>query len=361
MMSTIPAYIDEFRNHLFLGYSVGALVFSGPGLPLDYRTIAGAGTFAFGDDMTGMLSVATSLVVYGRGLIEYVAGNSVDDFQKLTVTAAAGAVLRTPQVFGTDQIYLDDAGLRRLSSSANYGDFEDGDGDAIASAAVQAEAAGERHPTTSLVVTAKDQYRLHWDDGSGVVLYMGRKYPETLPFKLPVTFFSSCVGEIQSGNGDRVFAGGTDGYVYELNKGTSFDGAAIDTYLRLSFNNLKSPTQNKVFHKFSADVLCDDAITVGIKFDIDYSRAPERGDQSNEAASAGMPIISTDAFASIDWTQPVQGEVTHYLYGFGRNVAVTLITSAADKGGIPSLPRRSTSARAAWCDRCRSGAGNCSR
>jgi hypothetical protein len=182
---------------------------------------------------------------------------------------------------------------------------------------------------------------MFWDDGSGVVLYMGRssvnslgsvmQIPETLPFKLPVTFFSSCVGEIQSGNGDRLFAGGTDGYVYELDKGTSFDGATIDAYLRLAFNNLKSPLQNKTFHKFTADVLCDDAITVGIKFDIDYSRAPERGAQTNEAASAGTPIISTDAFANIDWTDPVQGVVEHYLYGFGRNIAVTLVTSASDK------------------------------
>jgi hypothetical protein len=139
-----PAYIDEFRNHLFLGYSVGALVFSGPGLPLDYRTIAGAGTFAFGDDMTGMLSVAASLVVYGRGLIEYVAGNSVDDFQKLTVTAAAGAVLRTS------------AGLRdgsdiprRCRAAAPVVQrclwrLRHRDGDATAAAAVQAEAIGER-------------------------------------------------------------------------------------------------------------------------------------------------------------------------------------------------------------------------
>ncbi|WP_191126153.1 hypothetical protein [Mesorhizobium sp. B2-1-2] len=325
-----PAYIDEFRNHLFLGYSVGALVFSGPGVPLDYRTISGAGTFAFGDDMTGMLSVATSLVVYGRGLIEYVAGNSVDDFQKLTVTAAAGAVLRTPQVFGTDQIYLDDAGLRRLSSSANYGDFDTGTATQLLQPLFKQKRLANIVPTTSLIVTAKDQYRMFWDDGSGVVLYMGRKDPETLPFKLPVAFFSSCVGEIQSGNGDRLFAGGTDGFVYELNKGTSFDGATIDTYLRLAFNNLKSATQNKVFHKFTADVLCADTISVGVKFDIDYGYG-HGGAQGTEMATAGSPVISTEVYGSIDWTVPVQGEVVHYLYGFGRNVAVTLVTSAADK------------------------------
>lgn len=321
-----PSYIDEFRNHLFLGYEVGAIVFSGPGVPLDYRTSAGAGTFAFGDAMTGMVSASTALVVFGRGLIEYVAGNNVDDFQKLAITAAAGSVLRSPQVFGESPIYLDDGGLRRLSSSAAYGDFKTGTVTQLLEPLFRQKRLASVVPNTALVVTAKDQYRMYWNDGSGIVLYIGRKYPETLPFKLPATFFSSCVGEINAGLGDRLFAGGTDGYVYELDKGTSFDGAAINTYLRLAFNSLKSPTQKKAFHKFTADVLCEDAITVGVKFDVDYGHGLG-GVQSNETSTAGSPIISTDAYASIDWTVPVHGEVIHYLYGIGRNVAVTLVTS----------------------------------
>jgi hypothetical protein len=323
-----PAYIGEFRNHLFLGYAVGAIVFSGPGVPLDYRTIAGAGTFAFGDAMTGIVVAATALVILGRGLIEYVAGNNVDDFQKLTVTDSAGAVLRSPKVFGESPLYLDDGGLRKLSSSAAYGDFKTGTVTQLLEPLFRQKRLAGIVPNTALVVTGKDQYRLYWNDGSGVVLYMGRKYPETLPFKLPATFFSSCVGELDPGMGDRLFAGGTDGYVYELDRGTSFDGALIDAYLRLAFDNLGSPTQNKVFHKYTGDVLCADPITVGVKFDIDYARGLA-GAQSSEAASAGQPIISTDAYASINWAQPVQGELTHYLYGFGRNIAVTLVTSSS--------------------------------
>jgi hypothetical protein len=325
-----PAYIEEYRNHLFLGYSVGAIVFSGPGLPLDYRTAAGAGTFAVGDELTGLLIAATALVVFGRGLIEYVAGNSVDDFQKLSITISAGAVLRSPQVFGESPIYLDDGGLRRLTSSAAYGDFRSGTVTQLLEPLFREKRMAMVVPNASLVVTAKDQYRMYWNDGSGVVVYVGRKYPETLPFKLPVTFFSSCVGETNPGLGDRLFAGGTDGYVYELDKGTSFDGAAISTYLRLAFNNLKSGTQNKTFHKFTADVLCDDTIAIGVKFDVDYGRNLG-GAQGNEVASAGSPIITTEVYGAVDWTVPVQGELTHYLYGFGRNVAVTLVTSATDK------------------------------
>lgn len=324
-----PAFIGVYRNHLFLGYAVGAIVFSGPGVPLDYRTTAGAGTFAFGEAMTGMKVASTALVVTGRNRIEYVAGNSVDDFQKLEVTSSAGAVLRTIQVAGESPIYLDDAGLRRLSSSAAYGDFKMGTLTQLVEPLFRQKRSAGIVPNTALVVKGKNQYRLYWNDGSGVVLYMGRKYPEILPFKLPVTFFCSCSGELDAGMGDRLFAGSaTTGYVYELDSGTSFDGSTIDTYIRLAFDQLKSPNQNKAFHRYAADVVCPDPITVGVKFDIDYARGLA-GSLTNESASAGAPIVTTAAYASVDWTQAVQGELVHYLYGFGRNIAITHVTSSS--------------------------------
>lgn len=322
-----PSFIGVYRNHLFFGYAVGAIVFSGPGVPLDYRTSAGAGTFAFGDAMTAMLVSATALVIFGRGLIEYVAGNDVDDFQKLEVTEAAGAVLESPQVYGESPLYLDDGGLRKLSSTAAYGDFKTGTVTQLLEPLFRLKRLAGVVPATALVVTAKDQYRLYWNDGSGVVLYMGRKYPESLPFKLPVTFFSSCVGELDPGMGDRLFAGGTDGYVYELDKGTSFDGAAIDAYIQIAYNNLNSPRTNKRFHRYFGDVVCPDPITVGVVFDVDYGGEP--AEQTNADATAGMPLVGTDAFASIDWQRAVQGKFTCDLDGVGRNIAITHITSSS--------------------------------
>lgn len=328
-----PAYIDVFRNHLYLGYAVGAAVFSEPGVPLQYRTIGGAGTFGFGEQMTGMQTVATAVIMTGRDRISYVAGNDVDDFQLLEITDNAGAMPRTLQVAGESPIYLDDGGLRTLSAAASYGDFRSATLTRLVEPLIRQKRLGGVVPTASLIVRGKDQYRLYWGDGSGVVLYLGRKYPEVLPFKLPTAFFSAWAGELQPGEGDRLFAGAASGgFVYELDKGTSFDGASIDTYLRLAFNNLGAPTQRKAFHKYTADVVCEDAITVGVRFDIDYARSDDyRPAQVNEAASAGAPIVTTAAYGSVDWTEPVQGEVSHYLYGIGRNVAVTHITSSSTK------------------------------
>lgn len=325
----IPAHVRVFRNHLFLGYEIGAIVFSAPGEPIDYRTTLGAGEFSFGGALNGMVLASTALILTGSNRIEYVAGNDADDFQKLEITTSAGAMRKTMQVAGESPIYLDDAGLRRLSASSAYGDFKLGTLTRLVEPLLRKKRLAGIAPATAIVVKAKDHYRLYWADGSGVALYMGRKDPEILPFKLPATFFCSCAGETDSGMGERVFAGSaSDGYVYELNKGTSFDGAAIDTYLRLAFNDLSAPSQRKVFHRYAGDVVCEDDITVGIKFDIDYATG-DAGAQVNETVDAGAPIVTTDDYGSIDWSQPVQGELVHYLYGIGRNIAVTKITSSS--------------------------------
>jgi hypothetical protein len=324
-----PAYIGVYRNHLFLGYAVGAIVFSGPGEPLDFRTIAGAGTFAFGEAMTGMLVASTALLLFGRNRIEYIAGNDVDDFQKLEITSSAGAVLRTPQSAGESPIYMDDAGLRRLSSSPAYGDFKMGTLTRLVEPLFRQKRLAGIVPNTALVVTGKDQYRLFWNDGSGIALYMGREFPEILPFKLPITFFCSCSGELQSGEGDRLFAGAADsGFVYELDRGTSFDGDAIETYIRLAFNSLSSPMQNKAFHWFYCDVVCQDEITIGAAYDVNYGR-DEAAVASDVAASAGAPIVTTADNDNVDWTRPVQGQFAVETPGFGRNIAVRLITSSS--------------------------------
>ena len=41
----------------------------------------------------------------------------------------------------------------------------------------------------STVIKAKDQYKLFWSDGTGITVYIGRKNPEAIPFKLPIQVF----------------------------------------------------------------------------------------------------------------------------------------------------------------------------
>lgn len=325
-----PRYVKHYKNHLFLAYDSGSVINSSIGEPLEYITTTGAGEFSFGKGVTGMLgATAGSLVLFAADRIEYIGGNDSSDFQMLPISDTSGAVAGSIQMLDRP-VYLDDAGVRALTSAAAYGDWRMGTLTQLIEPLLKAKRDAGVMVNASTRVKSKDQYRLYFDDGSGITVYVGRKAPEAIPFKLPIEVFCACAGEIDAGLGERLFAGGADGYVYELDRGRSFDGAAIQAYVRLAFNSLGSPTTNKRFNKFTQEVTCEEDITVGIAFDIDYARGLA-GSQVNVSVESGSPVISTELYGSVDWTQVVEGLLETHIDGLGRNLAVTLITDAADK------------------------------
>lgn len=325
-----PMWVRHFQNHLFLGYESGSLINSSIGEPLEYITTTGAGEVSFGEAITGLLaSAATALVIFGRNKIDYLTGTDADTFLLQSISDSAGAVPYSAQLMDSPT-YLDDGGIRKLSTTSAFGDWRMGTVSQMVEPLMKAKRDAGVGVAASMKVKGKDQYRIYWDDGSGVILYIGRKDPEVMPIKLTIDVFCACSGEVSIGAGDRLFVGADDGYVYELDRGRSFDGAAIAAYLRLVFNSIGSPTQNKVFKKASIDVLCEDDIDVGLAFDIDYA-AGLGASQVDVDVAAGSTMITTDVYDDIDWTQPVQGRLEKHIAGFGLNIAVTLITEAADK------------------------------
>ncbi|GAA4108869.1 hypothetical protein ACFFTN_01460 [Aminobacter aganoensis] len=325
-----PTHIAQYKNHLFLGFLSGSVLFSSIGEPLQYITTTGAGEFTFGDATTGMLSAAAaSLVIFGQNRIEYVAGNDASDFQMLPISDSSGGAEGSIQMMDRP-FFLDDAGVRDLGSTAAYGDWRAGTLTQLIEPLIRAKRDAGVRAAASMRVKAKDQYKLFFDDGTGVTVYIGRKAPETLPFNLPITAFCACSGEVSAGAGDRLFVGSTDGYVYELNRGLSFDGAAIQAYVRLPFNSIGSPTQRKVFKKFSVDIDTPDDITLGHTFDIDYARGLG-GSTAGQSIDAGSPIITTGLYDAIDWTQATEGRFEAHIDGFGENFAATLVSEESDK------------------------------
>jgi hypothetical protein len=323
-----PSYIAHFKNHLFLGFSSGTMLNSSIGEPLEFSTTSGAGEISFGDGITGMLSAAsTSLLIFGQNRIEYLTGADTTTFELNPISDSSGAQPYTAQLMDTP-MFLDDGGVRSLPTTAAFGDWRLGTVTQSIESLIRQKRDSLITPVTSMRVKAKDQYRLFWSDGTGITIYIGRKNPETLPFNLPIEVFCSCAGEVDNGRGDRLFVGCQDGYVYEMNRGTSFDGQPISSYIRLPFAAAKSPQQHTRWTKVSFEISTPDDITMGVSFEVDYARG-DGGEGVDSDVDGGSPIVTTDAYADVDWTQPVQGRLEYHLSGIGPNIATTLRHSSA--------------------------------
>ena len=121
-----------------------------------------------------------------------------------------------------------------------------------------------------------------------------------------------------------------DGFVYEMDSGVSFDGAAIDAVLRLPFTNLASPTQNKRFLKAIFEL--DAAPNTHLQFNADFSYGdpdlPTHGEQNFTISGAGTFWDSSD-WNEFYWSSQIEGVAEAHLEGFGTNLSMVVLSSSA--------------------------------
>jgi hypothetical protein len=322
-----PTHIAEWKAHLFLSFRGGSAQFSSIGEPVTFDALTGAGEIAIGQDITSLLPTTTALMIFGRSKIQYLVGTAADDFALQPYSEEAGAVEWTAQNVERP-IYLDDAGVRDLAASDKFGGWQMGTLSQLVEPIFTLKRRQGIAAVASLRVKAKSQYRLYFADGFGVTIYLGRKNPEILPFSYPIA--PSCVASPPDDTGAEIlFMGSDDGFVYRIDAGTSFDGAEIFAYLRLGFNNLKSPAVRKRFHKATLEIDGSADTRLGLTAEFDYAApgqppAPEQSFFVGGGGGFWEEAIWDDFY----WSSPVQGMAEAHIAGLGRNVSIAVVSQA---------------------------------
>ena len=172
---------------------------------------------------------------------------SKDDFQLKALALQSGCISNTLQSMGS-AIYLDDRGLTRLDRVQNFGDF---DSAAISQKVQPLLLSKVLNTRCSIVMRGKNQYRLFFGDQT--VLAMTMYGNEVQGFsELRYNFVANCTfsGEDTDGR-ELFFVGGVDGYVYQLERGNSFDGVAYASTFQTGFMSFGQAEYKKRWRKMS--------------------------------------------------------------------------------------------------------------
>ncbi len=325
-----PKHIAVHKQHLFLSFPGGAFQNSETGNPLGWEVIEGAAAYGMGDDITDFIPAnAGVLTVLAKNSIANLYGTSSDDFQLETISDESGALEWTADKVG-EPIYMDRRGVRRLSSTQAYGNFNIGTLTQRVKPALQTYAKMGIDPTAAVRVRNKDHYRIFFDNNAGLTIYMGKKEPEILPFNLGKVVRCICSAETETG--EAIYFGSDDGFVYQLDKGTSFDGAAITYALRLPFNHLGAPQVQKRWHKLviECDTTADATLSVSIECDYGDPDLLSSGaiDLTVQGGGAFWGSASWEAF---NWDGAVEGEATAYLDVTGKNMSLLIAGETAEE------------------------------
>jgi len=326
MTTDTPDHVAAHKQHLFFSYPGGSLQNSGTADPYSWDVLSGAEEIALGEDITGLLAeYAGTLAIFGRNKVGILYGNNSSDFRLDDIATDAGAIEWSAQKIGVP-IYLDDAGVRSLATTATYGGILS----ILVDKLLQTWKKDGATLLSSVRVRSKDQYRLFFSNGKALYFYFGRnlRKPEITMVTLGKTVQTICASEDSSGNEILLF-GSTDGYIYEMDAGTSFDGSAIDAYARLAFNHVGSPRWEKGWHKAVLEV--DASQNTGLSMTADFSyadpEAPSLGTQSFTVTGGGgfWDESNWDEFL---WSSPVRGLAEAHIDGIGDNISVVVISSA---------------------------------
>lgn len=249
-----PTYMRIHKNQLFYAFA-SSLQHSGIGSPYSFAPIFGASELACGDTITGMLAVpgsdgggAMAVFTQNRTLVLY--GNNTLDWNLVTYSEEAGAYPRTMQ-YVRDGIVFDAQGITTLSTTQRFGNFQS----AVISELISPYLSDKiTMSSSSCTVRRKNQYRLFFENGEAVYV----TYGEGKILGMTTIFLAKpvmCISSMEGVSGlEEIYFGSTDGFVYQMDIGTSFDGDPIDWSALLSFNHFGGPRQLKRFRKTAIDV-----------------------------------------------------------------------------------------------------------
>jgi hypothetical protein len=272
MVTDTPKHISYHRGHLFLSF-LGSVQFSGLTLPYAWTAVLGAGEIAAGDVVTGLVEQTgnfsgSSLAVFTKTKTAILYGSGPSTYQLVPSIHELGYSAYTISPVSNNTYGLTARGIQALITTLNYGDFNY----AAVSFDIQTYLGKKQGlETVSTTSRAKNQYRLYFSDNTAIVTGLtGEKVNGLMPLNYGRVV--RCIVTTTLTTGIEVtYFGSDDGYVYKDNTGTSFDGAAIESWIRPAFNNLKSPRLRKRYRRAVFEVTVEGFTMVNATYDLGYA------------------------------------------------------------------------------------------
>lgn len=279
-------FVDIYKQHVFVAKG-SVLSFSAPYDETNFSAADGAGNIDIGHTITGLKVFRDQLFIFARNNIQRLVGNSVADFQLLPVTEDIGCISGdTIQEVGGDVMFLAPDGLRLLGATDRIGDFNIN----LPSQPIEKDTLqfiNNYNTFTSLVIRKKAQYRIFGysagetkQNSSGLLGTKfvaqggeGFQWGETKGIKAYVAD-----GRYVPDFEFIVFAA-DNGYVYQMETGSSFDGDNIQAIYESPFMPINDPQMRKTLYKMTLYVDAGGAFSVSVDFNFDLFKIKNYNEQ----------------------------------------------------------------------------------
>lgn len=334
MVDDSPRHLAAHNGHLFFAFKGGSVQLSGDGDPFSWTVITGAAEIGVGDEITGFNEeVGNSLFIFTRDSSFVLQGSSRANFSLDDFNINSGAHEWSVQRIGLG-MFFDDRGFTSLLQTQRAGsvNFQENTQSALIQPLVE-DLVRSTEVTCSHLIRSQNIYRCYFADGRIVSIgFSDHKVSGHMPLEYPFVANVACSQEDGFG-AERVLIGAEDGNVYEVEKGPSFDGDDLRSFMRTVLYHSKSPGRMKKYTHARLDGTFRGSLTMSGRIEYDFDdpdwNLSDDLDFSSDAAGGYWDSFIWDEFI---WDKARSGNPQVKIEGEGTNVSVYLQhTSAVDK------------------------------
>lgn len=271
MVDDTPDHVAVHKQHLFFSFGT-SIQFSGLGEPYQWSVILGAGEIVQPEPLTCFVvqpgdQSTGALALYSDNYTYILYGTDSSSWNLVPYNTGAGAKAYSGQNLAQTYVF-DDRGVITLQATLSYGNFDT----AAVTLNIRPFTQVRRNLVTASVLNReKAQYRVFFSDGFGLYVTIANgQMLGAMPinFPNPVT----CATEAQTSAGEETsFFGSTNGFVYALDTGTSFDGESINAVLELNYNSENTPRILKRYRRGSFELTGNGYCEFQFAYDLAYS------------------------------------------------------------------------------------------
>lgn len=332
MTPDTPTNLEIHASYLFFSFHGGSLQNSGYQYPLNWNPVFGASERSVGEDVTFLKEdISETLVIGTSKRVWTLTGISTELFQIQVYSPNAGAIPLTVEQ-PAQIIFMEDRGFTTFSASQEFGDFEANSlSDQIMTLATSL--AANDTPVGATVVRSKNLYRLAFASGAVLVLGMNAKGQFTgwtecgYPIN-PVLYVCGYTQQIGGPQVERSFMADATGMVYEVDKGWTFDGQAVQAFLKLAYYSSKLPDVYKRYRRLRVDLRPEGWLALILAVDFDYGNRTAQNNFPLQFTTPGG-IWDVSLWDTFLWDAPQYTQAIMKVEGEGYNIGLFFSSSAA--------------------------------
>jgi hypothetical protein len=320
-----PSHIEGHLYHLFLSF-FGSVQHSAPGFPFQWSAVVGAGELAMGEAVTGFASQSASstagaLAIFTVGKLSMLYGTGAADWNLLPYRDEIGAFPYTMQNLA-QTMFLDLQGVTDLVTTQRFGNFVY----AVLSNRVKSIITSWRSAAIASSVSRDlSQYRLFFTNNFALYFtVVAGKVIGVMPCLYSHTVRCAWSGRTLAGV-ERNFFGSDNGFVFEMDKGTSFDGEPIEAFFNLAYNFSGGVRLIKRYRGGALEISGPGYASFNFGYALGYS-LPEIIQPTTERITSNFSAVFWDQFVwdAFFWDGVTLGPSTIEIDGAAENISLAV-------------------------------------